>query len=164
MKDPIFQRVSVRKFTDAPVTDEQVERLLRAAMAAPSATNQQPWEFYVVRDPEKLMELSRCHEYSMCVKNATLALVPCYRKEARHPEYLHLDLSAATENILLEAVQMGLGGTWLGIAPVPDRMAKMREILDLPEGLEAFAIVPLGQPERDKPRQDRYDPSRVHTL
>ena len=160
----IFQRVSVRKFQDKTVTDAQVEQLLRAAMAAPSATNQQPWEFYVVRDRELLLQLSACHAYSMSAKNATMAIVPCYRKNAAHPEYAQIDLSAATENLLLEAVELGLGAVWLGIAPVRERMDKMREILNLPDQLEAFAIVPVGYPEREKAQQDRYDPARVHCL
>lgn len=160
----IFRRVSVRKFQDRPVTEEQVERLLRAAMAAPSATNQQPWEFYVVRDRGLLERLAGCHAYSMCAKNAALAVVPCFRKDTAHPEYAQIDLSAATENLLLEAVELGLGAVWLGIAPIRERMDAVRDILGLPEHLEAFAVVPVGYPEREKPRQDRYDPARVHLL
>ena len=80
----------------------------------------------------------------MSAKNATMAVVPCFRKDTAHPEYAQIDLSAATENLLLEAVELGLGAVWLGIAPIRERMDRVRDILGLPEHLEAFAVVPVG--------------------
>lgn len=99
----IFSRTSIREFTDQKVEDEKVEKLLRAAMAAPSAGNQQPWEFYVVTDQNKIEQLSKCSPFTGCVKNAGLAIVPCYRSDIRFPDYGQIDLSAATQNLLLEA-------------------------------------------------------------
>ena len=73
----------------------------------------------MVRDRELLLQLSACHAYSMSAKNATMAIVPCYRKNAAHPEYAQIDLSAATENLLLEAVKSGAGRGLAGHRPGP---------------------------------------------
>ena len=158
----IFQRVSVRKFQDKPVTDAQVEQLLRAAMAAPSATNQQPWEFYVVRSKAKIKELSEASPYAGCAKGAPVVFVPCYRKNCQVPMYAEIDLSAAVENLLLEADSLGLGAVWMGIAPQKDRMADVRKVLDIPEELEPFALVPCGYPAQERTQEDRYEVERVH--
>ena len=105
----IFRRVSVRRFQDRPVGGEKAELLLRAAMAAPSAGNQQPWEFYVVTNRMRLGELAACSPYAGCLKNAPLGIVVCCRKDCPMPEYAQIDCSAAIENLLLEAVSQGLG-------------------------------------------------------
>ena len=102
----IFKRVSVRKFTDEPVAEEHVEKLLRAAMAAPSAGNQQPWEYYVVRDKGVIKKLSECSPYAGCAANAPVVLVPCLRTEGlRFPELGEIDLAITTENILLDKTE-----------------------------------------------------------
>lgn len=163
--DSIFTRISVRKFKAQPVEDAKVERLLRAAMAAPSAMNQQPWVFYVVRDAAKLAALAKSSEYAGPVSKAPLAIVPCIAKEyLKVAAYGEIDLSIASENILLEAAAQGLGAVWLGIAPLMDRMTKVAEVLGLPEGHAAFAIIPVGYPDESRPQQDRYDAARVHYL
>lgn len=160
----IFHRTSIRKYQDTEVEKEKVELLLRAAMAAPSAGNQQPWEYYVVTDQQKLEQLAASSPYAGCTKGAPLAFVACYYKECRMPEYAQIDLSASVENLLLEADEIGLGAVWLGIAPLEDRMKKVAEILNLPDSLEVFAIIPCGYPAEEKRQQDRYDPERVHYL
>ncbi|HHV12739.1 MAG TPA: nitroreductase family protein [Clostridiales bacterium] len=161
----IFQRVSVRSYQDRAVEGEKIELILRAAMAAPSAGNQQPWEFYVVRTKEVLGQLSQCSPYAGCTKAAPIAIVPCYRTEGlKFYDYTDIDLSAATQNILLEAVELGLGAVWLGVAPVKDRMEAVSQILGLPEDLHPFAIIPLGYPTKDYTQQGRFDASRIHNI
>jgi len=162
--DSIFHRVSIRKYKQDPVEDEKMEKILRAAFAAPSAQNQQPWEFYVITDRNIIRTLSGVSPYSGCLAGAPSAIVPCYRKDCIRPRYTHIDLSAATENILLEADALGLGAVWLGIAPVEERMASVRKILDIPDDLEAFAIVALGYPDESMPQKDRCRPERVHYI
>ncbi len=99
----IFTRVSIRKFDDRPVEPEKITQLLKAAMQAPSAGNQQPWEFYVVTDKDKIKALSEISPYAACAKNAPAVIVPCYRTEGlRWSETVLIDLSCATENLLLE--------------------------------------------------------------
>jgi nitroreductase len=160
----IFNRKSVRKFENKEVENEKLEQLLKAAMAAPSAANQQPWEFYVVKNKETLEALSQSSPYAGCVKGAAAAIVPCYRKEIMMPEYAEIDLSAATQNILLEVEDLGLGAVWIGTAPVEERMEKVRTILNIPENLQAFAVIPVGYPEGESNSADRYDADRVHYL
>ena len=161
--DEIFERVSIRKYLDKTVEKEKIEKILRAAMAAPSAGNQQPWEFYVVTDKEKIKALSECSPYSGCAANAPVVLVPCYRTEGlMFPEFDTIDLSIATENAWLEITSLGLGGVWLAVAPIEDRVEKVKAVLDIPDSLVPFALLPFGYPAEDRPQQDRYDVARVH--
>ena len=158
----IFHRISVRKYQDKPVEKEKIEQILRAAMQAPSATNQQPWEFYVVTDKKKLEELSRVHPYAGMTKDAPAAIVPAYRSDCRLPSFAQIDMSICLENLWLETDAQGLGGVWLGIAPAEERMKQVERILDMPENLRAFAIFPFGYPAEERPQQDRFDADRIH--
>ncbi len=159
----IFKRVSIRKYEDKPVEKNKIEQVLRAAMAAPSAGNQQPWEFYVVTDKEKIKALSECSPYSGCAAGAPAVLVPCYRTEGLiFPDIAQIDLSIATENALLEITSLGLGGVWLAVTPVADRVEKVAKVLGTPDTLVPFALVPFGYPAESREQQDRFDESRIH--
>jgi len=159
----IFERVSIRKYQDKPVEKEKIEQILKAAMAAPSAGNQQPWEFYVVTDKEKIKALSECSPYSGCAKDAPAVLVPCYRTEGlMFPEFDTIDLAIATENAWLEIDSLGLGGVWLAVAPIPDRMEKADAVLGIGDKLHAYALLPFGYPAESRTQQNRYDESRIH--
>jgi nitroreductase len=161
----IFNRVSVRKYLDKDVEDEKIELILKAAMAAPSAGNQQPWEFYVVKNKEIIEKLSQCSPYSSCLKNAPLAIVPVYKTEGlRFEEYAQIDMSICCENILLEATELGLGSVWLGIAPIKERMEKVDEILNLPGTLTSFALIAVGYSDVHIQQQDRFEEKRIHTI
>ncbi len=160
----IYHRVSVRKYSEARVERSKIVQILKAAMAAPSAGNQQPWEFYVVRDREILRQLSEVSPYAGCTAGAGVAIVSCYREDCLMPEYAQIDLSIAMENMWLEADALGLGGVWLGVAPKEDRMKRVEEILHMPEGLRAFAIFPLGYPDEERRQQDRFDAARIHYI
>lgn len=160
----IFSRVSIRKYKDRPVEKEKTEAILRAAMQAPSAVNQQPWEFYVVTNKEKLEALSHVSPYSGMTKNAPAAIVSAYRKDCMIPDYAQIDMSIAMENMWLETDAQGLGGVWLGIAPIEDRMKAVEQILDLPDSVRAFAIFPYGYPAEKRKQQDRFDQSRIHYI
>ena len=160
----IFHRISVRKYKDTPVEQEKIERMLKAAMAAPSACNQQPWEFYVVTDKNVIGRLSESSPYAKCAKGAPLVFVPCYRSEGIAPEYFNIDMSAAVENLLLEADDLGLGAVWMGISPDETRMNAVRNVLNIPEHLHAFALVPCGYPAEEREQENRYDESRVHYI
>ena len=160
----IFQRRSVRSYTNTPVDAEKVECLLRAAMASPSAQNGRPWEFYVVTNQEILQALSTCSPFSRHVKDAPLAIVPCYRKELKRPDFVLVDMGICTQNILLEAVSQGLGAVCVGIAPMRDRMDNVRNALGLSDKLEPFAIIPCGYPAVETEMKDRYEEDRIHFL
>lgn len=163
-RNSIFHRTSVRQYQENSVEPEKVELMLRAAMAAPSSMNQQPWEYYVVTRRETIGRLSESTPYTGCAKGAPLVFVACYRKESLRPMYSHIDMSASVENLLLEADELGLGAVWMGIAPIEERMKKVREIIDLPDSLEAFALIACGYPVKEQGQQDRYDEARVHYI
>lgn len=159
----LFNRASVRSFDGRKVEAEKIELLMKAAMAAPSACNQQPWEFVVVTDPEILRKLSECSPYAGCLREAPLGIAVCMRTEGlRAPDYAQIDASAATENILLEAVHLGLGAVWLGIAPGPERMEAVRQVIGAPETIQPFGLVACGYPDKPVVPANRYDSSRVH--
>ena len=160
----IYTRVSIRKYQDRPVEPEKTLAILRAAMQAPSATNQQPWEFYVVTNRDKLQALSEVSPYAWMTKDAPAAIVSVYRKDCKVPVYAQIDLSIAMENLWLETDVQGLGGVWLGIAPVEERMQAVERILDIPDTLRAFAIFPYGYPAEEKAQQDRFEPERIHYI
>ncbi len=160
----IFSRVSVRKYLNKQVEKEKTEAILRAAMQAPSAANQQPWEFYVVTNREKLRALARTSPYAGMTKDAPAAIVSVYRKDCAIPAYADIDMSIAMENMWLETDAQGLGGVWLGIAPIEERMKAVEEVLGIPGHLRAFAIFPYGYPAEKRKQQDRFDASRIHFI
>lgn len=160
----IYKRISVRKYQDKPVEKQKIEAILRAAMQAPSAGNQQPWEFWVVTDKKIIEKLSTVSPYAGCTKGAPAVIVAAYRQACVMPEYAQIDLSAALENLWLETDAQGLGGVWLGIAPIEARMKAVEAIVGLPEGVRAFATFPVGYPAESRPQQDRYDENRIHWI
>jgi len=159
----IFSRASVRKFKEKKVEETKVELLLRAAMAAPSAGNQQEWEFVIVTDRELLNKLSTTSPFASPLKNSQLAIVVLGNKERmKYPENWEQDLGAATQNILLEAVHCGLGCVWLGIAPLQERINKVSQVLNLPANILPFSIVSIGYPNSDVRPQDRFNQNYIH--
>jgi nitroreductase len=161
----IFERISIRKYENRPVEEEKIRQVLKAAMAAPSAGNQQPWEFYVVRDPEMIRKLADTTPYSKSAAGAPVVIVPCYRTNGLWaPMYDTIDLSIATENMLLEITSLGLGAVWMGIAPIEDRILAVDRILGLGEDLHSFALVPVGYPAESRPQQDRFQEERIHWI
>ena len=159
----IFHIVSIRKYQDKSVEKEKIIQILRAGMQAPSACNQQPWEFYVVTDREKIQKLAKATPYSGCAAGAPVVIVPVYRtKGLVVQEMAQIDMSIAQENIWLETDAQGLGGVWIGIAPMQDRMDYVREVLDIPEDLEVFSLFAMGYPAESRKQQDRFDETRIH--
>lgn len=159
----ILKRRSIRKYKDIKVSDEFVEDLLRAAMAAPSAGNEQPWEFVVLRDKEVMKRITEIHPYSKMLLNSDVAIVICGDEEKEvFKGYWVQDCSAATENILLAAQDMGLGAVWLGVYPIADRVGKIKELLGLPDNVIPLSIVPVGYPDEEKTPADRFDKTRIH--
>lgn len=162
--ESIFTRRSVRKFESKPIESGKLEKLLKAAMQAPSAANQQPWEFIVVTKPETLQKLAEISPYAKMTAEAGAAIIVLGNQDfMRFPENWQQDLSAATQNLLLEAVEQELGAVWLGIAPLEDRMNFITKFFDLPEKLLPFSMIALGYPEgKGNHFIDRFVASRIH--
>lgn len=163
----ISTRKSIRKFDASKEVDSAtVEKLLKAAMCAPSAMNKQPWEFFVVRDAEKLAALAQANPFCRVGNGAKLAIVVCGNTDnglpGRGKEYWIHDCSAATENLLLAAHGLGLGAVWTGVYPGEERIASTRAILGIPEGYEPLNIIPIGYPAEDPPVKNKWNPAKVH--
>jgi len=156
-------RRSIRKYSNQEVEPEKIEKLLRAAMQAPSAVNQQPWEFIVVTNRDELVKLSKMSMFSKMLATAGCAIVVLGNQKRLIRDYFQQDLAAATQNILLESVELGLGAVWLGGYPVEDRMKYLTKQFSLPSHIIPFSVISIGYPLGEANRFiDRYDPSRVH--
>lgn len=159
----ILERRSIRKYTEQKISNEQIQMLLKAAFAAPSAGNKQSWHFIVVDDREILNKLAETSPYSGMLKEASHAIVVCGDTALElYPGYFVQDCSAATENILVAAKDLGLGGVWLGGYPKMDRVEKIAQIMNTPEGIIPFCVISLGYPAESKEPSNRYDESKVH--
>jgi nitroreductase len=160
--DAILSRRSIRKYTPEPVPENLIQELLKTAMAAPSASNQQPWQFLVINDREILDRIPSFHPYSGMVKEASAVILVCGDLELETSKGFWVqDCSAATENLLLAAHALGLGSVWLGVYPREDRVKGLRKMLNLPDHIIPLALVPIGYPAEKKPPADRYNSKRV---
>jgi nitroreductase len=161
--EAIRTRRSVRRYTDQPVPDTVVADLLRAATAAPSAGNQQPWQFVVVRDKATLEVVAGANPYGGMAREAQLVVVICGDlKREQRPGFWVQDCAAATQNLLIAAHAMGLGAVWCGTYPREERMQPIADVLGLPRHVLPFSVIPIGYPEEQPAPVDRYDPRRVH--
>lgn len=163
----IMTRPSVRSFLDKPVPEETVERLLRAAMAAPSAKNSRPWAFVLIRDRAELEKLGAALPNAKMTATAPLAVAICGVLDKTLPgearDYWIQDCAAATENFLLAVHALGLGAVWTGVHPISERIAILKETLRLPDGVEPFCLIPFGWPAGPVDAKDKWDPAAVHT-
>lgn len=159
----ILSRRSIRKFTKDPVPDDTITNLLLAAMSAPSAGNEQPWHFIVIRDINILNKIPDIHPYSEMVVETPVSIMVCGEPaKETYKGFWPLDCSAATQNILLAAHASGLGSVWLGVYPLKDRIKGLQKLLGIPKSIIPFSILPIGFPAESKPPAGRYDASRVH--
>lgn len=162
----VLGRRSVRAYQDAPVPEAMVETLLRAAMYAPSAHNSQPWEFLVMRDPAKKAAVSALAPYWTPLKSAPLGILVMANLQgyrASSQEFFIQDCAASTQNILLAARAIGLGGVWLGLYPREDRMQKIRAIYAIPEDILPFSLIAVGYPNETPRPHTAYRDEKVHT-
>lgn len=162
---PIFARRSIRHYTGQPVTDDQLQDVLEAAMAAPSAVAKDPWHFIVVRDPEMLQKIADGLPHGKFVTQAGLCIVVCGDLDKAHGNelsYLIQDCSAAIENILLAAAALGLGACWLGVHPREDRVKHLRALLHLPDHIIPLSGIAVGHPAESKPPRTRFRQEAVH--
>jgi nitroreductase len=161
--EAILTRRSIRAYTDQPVPEELIHKLLVAAMSAPSAGNQQPWQFVVITERRLLDALADLLPFGKMLKHAPLAIAVCGDAKGQPREgYWVQDCSAATENLLLAAHALGLGAVWLGVYPREERVAGVRSILNIPERVTPLCVVAIGHPAEPAGPADRYREERVH--
>jgi len=158
----IMTRRSVRHFTSQPVTDAELESLLRAAMQAPSSGNGQPWYFIVLTDHNIMDEVTKFHPTAAAIKEAPLAILICGDETLEgKPGRWMMDCAAASQNMLLAAHGLGLGSVWLGIHPDPARIEGVSKLMGLPPQIHPLSIVAIGRAAATPEPVDRYKPERV---
>lgn len=161
--EAIYTRRSIRKYSGKKVTEEEIQTLLKAAMYAPSANNQQPWHFMVIDDPEIMDQIVQIHPYAKMLSDASVAILICGDENMELSKgYWAVDCSAATQNLLLAAHGIGLGAVWLGVHPREERKSGIRKLFMLPDHIQPFALVSVGNPGEDKVHPERFKPDRVH--
>jgi len=161
--DAIMTRRSVRRFTDRPVDPATVRNLLGAAMQAPSAANEQPWQFVVIDDRAALDAIPSFSPYAGAVRGAPLGVLVCAdTRDLVLPGFWVQDCSAAIQNLLLAAHALGLGAVWTGVYPLQDRVEGFVRACRLPDGVMPLGFIVLGYPAEAPAPQDRYREDRVH--
>lgn len=161
----INKRRSIRNFTGEAVSPEQLDAILRAAMQAPSAGNQRPWEFLVLRDEADRTAVSKMSPYASAAASADVVVILLINSQRlKYPENREQDMGACAQNLLLETVNQGLGAVWLGVAPIQDRMDHISSHFSLPENLSPFAAIPIGHPAGPSGNRfvDRFEEERIH--
>ncbi len=160
--DAIHTRRSIRTYVDQPVPEDLVPKLLAAAMQAPSARNQQPWQFVVIDDRAILAKIPPFMPNAAMAGKAPLAILVCGDLSLEESEgYWVVDCAAAVENMLLAAHALGLGAVWCGVYPRDRRMDGLRQLIGLPKNVIAHSLVVLGYAAEQVPAEDRYRPERV---
>lgn len=162
----ILQRKSVRAYSDRAVSHEQLDTLIRAAMAAPTGRDMRPWHFIVLEGRHQLSPLAEQLPYAKMLAEAQAAVVVCgdmsvTDKEGNPSRNWTFDCSAATENLLLQAEAMGLGAVWTGVYPYDERIEAVKQALHLPDHLIPLNVIPIGYPKGDPQPKDKYDPAKV---
>ena len=161
--NPILSRRSIRKYKETNISDDIIEELLKAGMAAPSAGNEKPWEFIILRNKEVMKKITEVHPYSKMLLNTAVAIVVCGdESKEKFKGFWVQDCSAATENILIAVQEKGLGAVWLGVYPMTDRVNAIKEVLNLPDSVIPLSIIPVGYPDEERKPEDRFNKERIH--
>lgn len=161
--DEIMKRGNTRKFTDEPVSEEDVDRLIRAGMQARTTGNQTPWHVIIVRSDPSIKVLSHSSMAAGTIRKAPLVLMLLFDKTGlSYPECVETDMGACAQNILVEAEHLGLGTQWVAVHPYEDRIRHVRSFFDLPIDVVPFALIPVGHPADRPVRLDHYDAKRIH--
>lgn len=162
--EAILTRRSIRAYTDQTIPPETIHLLLQAAMQAPSASNQQAWQFIVITDRKRLNALADVLPYGKMLTTAPLGIIVCGDLEIEKSKgYWVQDCSAATQNILLAAHALGLGAVWLGVTPREERVREVRKAMSMPETVIPLCAIAVGYPAEQKSPTNRFDSTRVHT-
>jgi len=162
----IFGRRSIRLYSPEAVSEAEVQKLLEAAMAAPSAAAKDPWRFVVVRNRQTLADIVAALPNGQMLAGAALGIAVCGELPAAHDQqlsYLLQDCSAAIENLLLAAHILGLGACWLGVHPREQRMNALKKILSLPPSVIPVACIAIGHPAETKQPRTRFNQDYVHS-
>ncbi len=162
--EAIFTRRSIRQYENKKIPDELVQKILAAGMSAPSAGNEQPWQFILLSEKSILQEMHKLNPYAVMAKDASLAIIVCGDLSLeKHEGFWVEDCAAAAQNILLAVHALGLGAVWTGIYPRQDRVEAFRNFFKMPEHVIPLALIPIGYPAQKPVTQERFRQDRIHT-
>ncbi|MCL2432224.1 nitroreductase family protein [Candidatus Bathycorpusculum sp.] len=163
--EAIKDRKSIRNYVpEANVSEEQIKELLEAAMLAPSACNSRPWTFIVVQNRAKLDEIPKIHPYTQMLTTASCAIIVCADLNLQSgvsTGFFPQDCGAATQNILLQAAELGLGTCWCGIYPKEDKVSAFRSLFTLPDNIVPFCVIAVGVPAEEMGSRGFYEENKV---
>lgn len=161
--DCLFTRRSIRSFTQEPVSQEDLDAILRAAMAAPTAGNAQTWRFVVITERGLLDKIPAIHPYAGMAAKAPLAVLVCGDLSCeKYPGFWVQDGSAAIQNILLASRALGIGSVWTGIHPIAEREKAFSELFGLPAHVLPLGLVVLGHTDQPFALRETFDPAKIH--
>jgi nitroreductase len=161
--EAIFSRRSIRKYTGEPVTEQELETVLRAGFHAPTAHNLKPVDFIVIKDKNTFEHIASFHPYAKMLLEAEVCIVVCGNQAKQEMTgFLIQDCSAAIENILIAANGIGLGAVWCGLYPVEELTSQMKEACSIPDDIIPVGMIVLGRKGEEKKVFDRYDPTKIH--
>ena len=160
----IMTRTSIRQYKDQPVEQEKIDIMLKAAMAAPTAMNLQPWHFIVITDKKMIDQLAGPRP-----TNAPLMIAVCGDTDKtsspdgkmKLPDFWIEDVSAATENLLLAAHALGLGAVWTGCYPAMEHVAEVANVLNCPKNIVPVAVVRIGYPDESPEPKDKFKEENI---
>ena len=161
----IHSRKSVRNFIEGKtIPKEDMEILMKAAMAAPTAVNLQPWHFVIIDNRTGLDSLSKGLPYAKMLTKASAAIIVCGDSSIKAGDmtFWELDCSLASANILLAAEAMGLGAVWTAVYPSPKNIEFVKQYLQLPDNIIPLNVIPIGYPTGDDKAKDKYKTEKVH--
>lgn len=162
--DNVLLRHSTRDFDkEKVVNEEQIKQILRAGMQAPSAINGRPWEFVVVTNKDLINRLANNMSSARFIKDLSVVIVPCSKKDLICPPFKDIDMAACMENMLIEIQSMGLGACWIGVSPIEEKMNTVRDVLDI-KNMSPFALLPIGYPKENIKPASRYEEERIHFI
>lgn len=166
VNDALNKRRSIRKYLNKTIEEDKVRQILEAAMAAPSAVNKQPWEFYIVKNPEVQNRLRQSTPYTNF--NSQLIIIVAGNRERFLPDekegFWIQDCSAAVGNILNSAASLELGTCWCGLYPKAEAVQNVREILNLTDDIIPLALIHVGYPESSPESRTQYNEDYVHII
>lgn len=159
----ILERRSIRAYTDKDISEETMNKLLKAAMYAPTARNFQEWRFIVVKKPENLAKIEKVQPYNKLLEQANAAVIVCAHLETDlHKRFFQQDCGASIQNLMLAAHGLGIGSCWLGVYPIPELTEGITKEFDLPKDVLPIGVIALGYPAEEKADPQRFDPSKIH--
>ena len=161
--EAILTRRSIRKFESKKVSNEMIEKILEAGMNAPSAGNEQAYQFIVINENNILEEIAQKCPHAAMTRQASAAILVCGDLTLeKYKGFWPTDCAAAVQNILLAARDLGLGTVWTGAYPIEERVETYRTILNLPENIVPFALIPIGYPAEEFKKADRFNADKIH--